>query len=192
MRNIVALALCGLALAACGQKSKSTVQPNPDMPPSRTNDVSPRSAPIRDHATEPPFTGSLRPSGGTVPSTDRDRTFPNSAPPATGTVPSSPPRDVDNTGVNERDKSGATVLPGDQKNTEADIKLTADIRKRIVDTKLSVDAQNVKVVTVDGRVTLRGPVKSQTEKDELVRIAKEVAGDANVDDQIEIEAEKPR
>jgi hyperosmotically inducible periplasmic protein len=91
-----------------------------------------------------------------------------------------------------RDRNDATMTPPDQGNDEADLKRTADIRKRIVDAKLSSDATNVKVVTLNGRVTLRGPVKSQAEKDDVLRIAREVAGDANVDDQIEIESPTKR
>ena len=111
------------------------------------------------------------------------------AEPRTGTVGA---RDVDNTGLNVRDRNDATMTPPDQGNDEADLKRTADIRKRIVDAKLSSDATNVKVVTLNGRVTLRGPVKSQAEKDDVLRIAREVAGDANVDDQIEIESPTKR
>lgn len=97
-------------------------------------------------------------------------------------------KDADNTQRNVRDRDGAAPTPVDQKGNEADIKRTQEIRKRILDAKLSVDAQNVKVVTADGRVTLRGPVKTKAEKDAIGRIALDVAGDGNVDDQIEIEA----
>ena len=98
------------------------------------------------------------------------------------------PKDADNTGVNVRDKDGALPTPTDQKENDADLKRTAEIRKRIVDAKLSTNAQNAKVVTVNGRVTLRGPVKSQSEKDSIGRIAVDVAGAGNVDNLLEIEA----
>lgn len=96
------------------------------------------------------------------------------------------PREADNTGVNVRDKDGNTVTPMDQGGDESDRKITADIRKRVMDAKLSVDAQNAKIVTQGGRVTLRGPVSTQAEKDTIARIAGEVAGAANVDNQLEI------
>ena len=97
------------------------------------------------------------------------------------------PKDVDNTAVNKRDKDGALPTPTDQKSNDADVQRTADIRKRIVDSEFSSNATNVKVVTVDGHVTLRGPVKSQVEKEAIARIATEIAGVGNVDDQLEVE-----
>src|SRR5262245_43379581 len=78
--------------------------------------------------------------------------------PATASSNSSTAKD--NTGVNERDRSAATKTPIDQKENQRDIDLTANIRKRVVDSKLSVNAQNVKIITQDGKVTLRGPVRS--------------------------------
>jgi osmotically-inducible protein OsmY len=74
----------------------------------------------------------------------------------------------------------------DQGGDESDRKITADIRKRVMDAKLSVDAQNAKIVTQGGRVTLRGPVSTQAEKDTIGRIAGEVAGVTNVDNQLEV------
>ena len=65
--------------------------------------------------------------------------------------------------------------------------ITADIRKRVVDTKMSTNAQNVKIVTQDGHVTLRGPVKSDEERTRIGKFAEEVAGSGNVDNQLEVE-----
>ncbi len=82
-----------------------------------------------------------------------------------------------------------TVLVGT--NVDADDKMrkiTADVRSRILKEDVSVNARNVKVITADGHVTLRGPVKNQAEKDLVERIAKDVAGATNVDNQIEVEA----
>ncbi len=58
---------------------------------------------------------------------------------------------------------------------------------RVVDTEMSVNAHNVKIVTQDGRVTLRGPVKDAAEKDAIEKIAVEVAGAGHVDNQLEVE-----
>jgi len=72
---------------------------------------------------------------------------------------------ADNTGKNTRDQSGETLTPVDQSNDPADIKITADIRKMVVaDDSLSALAKNVKIVTVDEVVTLRGPVETAKEK----------------------------
>ncbi|MDB5386985.1 MAG: transport-associated protein [Planctomycetaceae bacterium] len=94
---------------------------------------------------------------------------------------------ADNSAVNERDRSGATKTPIDQNENDADIKTTADIRKRVVGEKdFSVSARNVKIITADGKVTLRGPVKTQKERDTIEQIARDVAGKDKVDSQLEV------
>jgi len=96
----------------------------------------------------------------------------------------------DNTGVNSRDRNGAAKTPIDQNENRVDLQITADIRKRIMESKLSVDAQNVKVITQDGKVTLRGPVKTSDEKDQIEKIAQELAGPKSVDNQLDVESPK--
>jgi osmotically-inducible protein OsmY len=93
----------------------------------------------------------------------------------------------DNTEVNVRDRTDAVKTPIDQNENRKDIDITANIRKRVVDTKMSVNAQNVKIITQDGKVTLRGPVKSEEEKTQIEKMAHEVAGAANVDNQLEVQ-----
>ena len=95
--------------------------------------------------------------------------------------------DRDNTDVNERDRNATVKTPLDQNENKKDIEITANIRKRVVDTKLSVNAQNVKIITQDGKVTLRGPVKSAEEKKQIEDIAHAVAGADKVDSQLEVE-----
>jgi osmotically-inducible protein OsmY len=51
-----------------------------------------------------------------------------------------------------------------------------------------MDARNAKIITANGKVTLRGPVKSTEERDTLDRIAREAAGEGNVDNQLEVAA----
>ncbi len=94
---------------------------------------------------------------------------------------------ADNSAVNERDRSGTTKTPIDQNENQSDINKTADIRKRVMAEKdFSVAAQNVKIITADGKVTLRGPVKTQHELDTIVKIAHELAGKDNVDNKLEL------
>jgi osmotically-inducible protein OsmY len=93
----------------------------------------------------------------------------------------------DNTEVNVRDRTDAAKTPINQNENQKDIDNTANIRKRVVDTKMSVNAQNVKIITQDGKVTLRGPVKSQEEKSQIEKMAHDVAGSANVDNQLEVQ-----
>jgi len=93
----------------------------------------------------------------------------------------------DNTGVNLRDRQGATVTPLDQSNQEADLKITQDLRQRLVnDDGLSFDAKNIKIVTSGSVITLRGPVKSRTEKQMIESQARAVAGVASVNDELEV------
>ena len=94
--------------------------------------------------------------------------------------------DRNNTAVNMRDRDSNAKTPLDQNENKKDIGITADIRKQVVDTKMSTDAQNVKIITQDGRVTLRGPVKSPDEKTRIEGIARNVAGETQVDSQLEV------
>lgn len=96
------------------------------------------------------------------------------------------PVDRANTGVNIRDRDGMAKTPMDQNENKADIKITADIRKQVVDKTMSVDAHNIKIITQDGKATLRGPVKTEKEKQMIEKIALDVAGANNVDNQLEV------
>jgi hyperosmotically inducible periplasmic protein len=93
----------------------------------------------------------------------------------------------DNTGQNVRDRGGATLTPGDQGNKTADLTLTQRIRKALMaDKSLSTTAKNIKIITVNGLVTLRGPVKTPQEREKIVAKAQDVAGMDKVDNQLEI------
>ena len=93
---------------------------------------------------------------------------------------------ADNTGKNTRDRNDQTQTPTDQSNSPADIKITADIRKMVVsDDSLSMTAKNVKIITVDGAVTLRGPVETQKEKAAIESHAKH-AGAKKITNELEI------
>ena len=95
--------------------------------------------------------------------------------------------EADNSGRNVRDRGGETKTPGDQSESEADRTITQNIRKALTaDDSLSVNAQNVKIITNDGTVTLRGPVKSEKEKADIEAKAKQVAGVKSVDNQLEV------
>jgi hyperosmotically inducible periplasmic protein len=86
----------------------------------------------------------------------------------------------DNTQVNKRDRSPAEATADQQKNNRSDLDLTKDIRKSIMDDKsLSTYAHNVKVISQNGTVTLKGPVKSADEKSSIVAKAVSIAGGAD-------------
>ena len=89
--------------------------------------------------------------------------------------------------MNVRDRSDAAKTPIDQNENQADIDVTANIRKRVVDTEMSVNAQNVKIMTQDGKVTLRGPVASADEKSQIEKLAHDVAGAPNVVSELEVQ-----
>jgi len=81
-------------------------------------------------------------------------------------APSSPANtNADNTGVNKRDRNSATLTPMDQGSSASDRAITQQIRKDLMNDKsLSFTAKNVKVITIDGKVTLRGTVKTEAER----------------------------
>jgi osmotically-inducible protein OsmY len=93
----------------------------------------------------------------------------------------------DNTGRNVRDRGGDTMTPVDQSNDKADLNLTQEIRKAIMaDDSLSTNAKNVKIITANGIVTLRGPVNTTQEKATIEAKAQSIAGANNVDSQLEL------
>lgn len=95
--------------------------------------------------------------------------------------------DADNTARNVRDRGKQTLTPLDQGNSTGDLKITQQIRQEVTAMKgLSVNAQNVKIITVNGQVTLRGPVRTTEEKNLIGEIAARVARMDNVDNQLEI------
>ena len=103
----------------------------------------------------------------------------------------STPTPADNSGRNARDRSGDTLTAGDQSNSSSAIKITAAIRRAVMkDDSLSMMAKNVKIITTDGMVTLRGPVKTAAEKATIAKLAEANAGGAKVMDQLHIKASK--
>jgi hyperosmotically inducible protein len=98
---------------------------------------------------------------------------------------------ADNTRKNERDRSGETTTSGDQSNSQEDVKITAAIRRAVVrDNSLSTTAKNVKIITANGTVTLRGPVKNDAEKTKIAELAQSAAGNAKIDNQLEVKTSK--
>ena len=94
---------------------------------------------------------------------------------------------ADNSGKNVRDRNDGRMTPGDQANNKTDTAITQQIRKAVVaDKGLSTNAHNVKIITANGVVTLRGPVKSASEKASIEEKAKQTAGVTRVDNQLEV------
>ena len=96
---------------------------------------------------------------------------------------------VDNTAQNERDRSSETQTPGDQSKSPEDLKITTDIRQAIMkDNSLSMTAKNIKIITAGAQVTLRGPVNTAEEKAKVEQLAQSAAGNAKIDNQLEVKA----
>jgi hyperosmotically inducible protein len=91
---------------------------------------------------------------------------------------------ADNSGQN-RDQNSITAEQ--QGNSPADINITKEIRRSVErNDNLSEMAKNVKIITINGAVTLRGPVKTMEEKNTIEQIAQKVAGESNVHNQLDV------
>ena len=94
---------------------------------------------------------------------------------------------ADNTAVNQRDRGHQTLTPIDQSSNPADLQTTRNIRRSLVeDDSLSTDARNIKIITLNGAVTLRGPVRTDQERADIAAKAAQVARNYRVDDEIEV------
>jgi osmotically-inducible protein OsmY len=95
----------------------------------------------------------------------------------------------DNSARNVRDRGDGALTSGDQSETEGDRALTQQIRQAVVaDDSLSTTAKNVKIITVNGVVTLRGPVKTDQERTAIAVVATKLAGADKVQNQLEVTA----
>jgi hypothetical protein len=104
----------------------------------------------------------------------------------TGAAEEPMPAEVDNTGRNVRDRAEGAVTPMDQLNNPQDIELTQRIRSGITsDDAMSMQARNVKVISQNGVVTLRGPVETEAEKANIETLARN-AGATQIDNQLEV------
>jgi osmotically-inducible protein OsmY len=92
----------------------------------------------------------------------------------------------DNTSINKRDVNEQTLTPFDQSNSKADRNITQTIRKSIMSEDLSMNAKNIKIITRDGDVTLRGPVDSSAERVRIAELAKATPGLKSLNNQLEV------
>jgi hyperosmotically inducible periplasmic protein len=103
----------------------------------------------------------------------------------------------DNTKVNKADRAKGAVTADQQNENAADRDLTKKIRQAVVgDKSLSTYAHNVKIVSQNGQVTLKGPVRSDAEKTAIEAKATEIAGAGKVTNEITVapadEPKKPK
>jgi hyperosmotically inducible periplasmic protein len=97
----------------------------------------------------------------------------------------------DNTAVNQRDRNGTEPTADQQKDNRSDRDITQQVRRAIMqDKSLSTYAHNVKVITQDGQVTLKGPVRSDDEKHAVEAKAAEIAGEGRVTSELDVKPKK--
>jgi len=88
---------------------------------------------------------------------------------------------------NSKQNKTQSKTADDQTNVKTDRDTTAQIRKSIMaDKDLSTYAHNVKIITRNGTVTLKGPVKSDDEKQKVISYASNVVAADKVTDQLTV------
>jgi hyperosmotically inducible protein len=93
----------------------------------------------------------------------------------------------DNTTVNQRDRNPNEPTADQQKNNPSDRDITQQVRQAIIkDKSLSTYAHNVKVITQNGQVTLKGPVQSDDEKRAIEAKATQIVGENKVTSELEV------
>ena len=97
----------------------------------------------------------------------------------------------DNTKTNAQDHDKASATADQQKDNRSDREITQQIRQSLVkDKSLSTYGHNVKVITQNGQVTLKGPVRSDDEKKAIEAKATEVAGENKVTSELNIKPQQ--
>ena len=103
------------------------------------------------------------------------------------------PTQPDNTKMNQRDRAKSEKTADQASNAQNDRDTMQKIRKSIVDdNSLSTYAHNVKIISKNGKVTLKGPVRSEEEKRTVEQRATDVAGAGNVTNELTIKPEKSK
>jgi hyperosmotically inducible protein len=93
----------------------------------------------------------------------------------------------DNTKVNQRDRNQNEPTADQQKENTSDRQLAAQIRRAVVkDKSLSSTAHNIKIIAQNGKVTLKGPVKSEQEKEGIEAKATEIVGPSQVTSELQV------
>ncbi|CAN5859035.1 hypothetical protein BH11MYX4_BH11MYX4_57750 [soil metagenome] len=163
------------AVPASATQAKQTPTAGMTTPPVANRNPTPSTPPTATglDATRTPKDASDTPMAGTAPVAQTPGAADNT-------------KDATNTKINDRDRPSTALTPMDQGGGK-DRDITAAIRRSVVaDSSLSFNAKNVKIITVGGKVTLRGPVKSDAEKATIESKAKSAPGVTEVDNQLEV------
>ncbi len=109
---------------------------------------------------------------------------------APGTIRAAQNRAPDNSATNKQDRDSSRPTADQANNNMSDRDMMRRIRRDIVrDKSLSTYGHNVKVIANNGKVTLRGPVRSEEEKRAIEEHARKYAGDANVTNEVTVTEE---
>ena len=94
---------------------------------------------------------------------------------------------ADNSARNKLNHANSAATADQQSHSKKDVEITQQIRRELMEDKdLSTYSKNIKVVTSRGKVVVTGPVRTSEERTAIEEIAKNVAGDENVQNQISI------
>lgn len=97
----------------------------------------------------------------------------------------------DNSRVNEKDRESSEITSDQQSFNKKDSEITRRIRQALMkDESLSTYAHNIKIITINRRVTLKGPVRSAAEENAVLKYARSVAGESRVINEIAIVPEE--
>ena len=174
------LLLGGLAVAVAQQPSDQSAPPQ-SAPP--TDQPAPQTAPPADQQTAPQADQQPAREQSSSPADQQ------AAPQADQQPAPQTASPADNTKMNERDRNPKEPTADRQKDNRSDREITQQVRKAIVkDKSLSTYAHNVKVITQNGMVTLKGPVRSEEEKKAIEARAAEVAGQDKVTNQLDVKS----
>ena len=109
---------------------------------------------------------------------------------ATNSAPAAPP---DNTAQNKMDQSDETLTPMDQGGSDTDRHITQELRRAIVQAKgsnhFSFLARNVKIITINNEVTLRGVVSNEAEKERIQALAQHISGVTKVHNELGVKGQ---
>lgn len=95
--------------------------------------------------------------------------------------------ETDNTKINKRDASASELTADQQKTNGTDMEITRLIRQDLMSkSDLSTYAHNIKIITVNGKVTVKGPVRSKNEVNSILNSAGSIAGASNVINQMTV------
>lgn len=200
MKNALFAVVCTLGAIACGGDNRPAESPTTPSTVTTTEttttsagDTARRNqaaAPTLGATTPQPATSpqpvtAARPSGGADAMGAPQGPGTGDPPTAQNPGVADNTKDATNTRTNDRDRHGA-LTPMDQGGGK-DRDITAAIRRAVMaDGSLSFNAKNVKIITINGKVTLRGPVKSDAERSTIEAKAKAAPGVGEVDNQLEV------